>query len=175
MRGGHGSCEEPSMSSGCGIHPARCISAAATELDVNLLHLLKALHLICAFVFLSGTLVILALLWQQRDSELEPSEQYSDVLSASVGWNRWIVGPALMGVWIFGLVLAAKSGWFGAMWLNFKLVLVVGMSGVHGVVSARLRKAVTAEITNQNRFAAWASLTLGIALVCVVLLAVVKP
>jgi len=34
-----------------------------------------------------------------------------------------------------GLWLAYRGGWFAAHWLHLKLALVLGMSGVHGILS----------------------------------------
>ena len=41
--------------------------------------------------------------------------------------------------WVLGLWLAWQGGWFAAPWLHVKLALVIGMSGVHGMLSKYVR------------------------------------
>jgi putative membrane protein len=50
-----------------------------------------------------------------------------------------IMTPAMIAAWISGLWLAYEAGFFRAGWFHAKLALVVVMSGVHGLLIARLR------------------------------------
>ena len=55
--------------------------------------------------------------------------------------NRVVTGPALVIAWVCGIWLALQAGWFASHWLQVKLVLVLGLSAVHGSLSAGLRRA----------------------------------
>ena len=57
---------------------------------------------------------------------------------------RAIINPAMVATWVFGLWLAwlgpdSRYGWFASDWLWAKIILVLGLSAVHGLL-ARWRK-----------------------------------
>lgn len=74
-------------------------------------------------------------------AHLPPGEQ-SEILRALFRLDRQIVSPALLLTWTFGLSLALWQGWFSSPWLLAKLVVVVALSGLHGVQSGRLRRSI---------------------------------
>ena len=47
-----------------------------------------------------------------------------------------IINPAMGVTWILGLVLIWQGGWWTAGWLHGKVLLVVILSGLHGVMCA---------------------------------------
>ena len=55
-------------------------------------------------------------------------------------WDRRVTFPALALVWITGLTIALQGHWFGDWWLTIKLILVAGLSGLHGVLSGTIRR-----------------------------------
>jgi putative membrane protein len=48
---------------------------------------------------------------------------------------RFIMTPAMIATWLFGLALMSAGGWLTAGWLHAKLVLVVAMTVMHGLMS----------------------------------------
>ena len=52
---------------------------------------------------------------------------------------RAIINPAMIATWLLGLWLAWEGGWFAAHWLQAKLVLVLVLSGVHGLLARWVR------------------------------------
>jgi putative membrane protein len=52
---------------------------------------------------------------------------------------RAIMTPAMLVAWASGLWLAWQAGFFKVGWFHGKLALVVALSGVHGLLVARLR------------------------------------
>ncbi|MBL8590726.1 MAG: protoporphyrinogen oxidase HemJ [Methylobacteriaceae bacterium] len=50
-----------------------------------------------------------------------------------------IMTPAMIVAWATGLWLAWQAGFFRSGWFHGKLLLVVALSGVHGMLVARLR------------------------------------
>jgi putative membrane protein len=54
---------------------------------------------------------------------------------------RAVTVPSMILSWITGITLAVWGGWFSGGWLHGKLLFVVLLSGLHGVVAGRLRKA----------------------------------
>jgi len=58
--------------------------------------------------------------------------------------KRVILTPAIVAVWVLGLMLATSYGLAGAGWLHAKIALVLVMSGFHGWMSgasARYRRS----------------------------------
>jgi uncharacterized membrane protein len=77
--------------------------------------------------------------------------------------------------WGLGIALASLGGWFGAGWLYAKLVLVFALSGLHGVLSACLRRQL--EGTNV-RERAWIRIGPALCIAAfgaIALLVVLKP
>lgn len=93
--------------------------------------LLKVLHMIAA-----GLTVIGLLLSAFTVANPPPAER----LSALRRWDRFVTGPALVAVWILGVLLAIEGHWFPSGWLPAKLVFVLILSALHGMQSGGLRR-----------------------------------
>ncbi|MDE1149149.1 MAG: CopD family protein [Azospirillaceae bacterium] len=96
---------------------------------------LVSLHAAAATVFVIGLLAAGIML-----AHAGPDTAGPKLWRAVRGWHRWVTGPALILVWGLGLTLAITAGWFAAGWLHAKLVLVLILSGIHGMQSANLRR-----------------------------------
>ena len=127
----------------------------------------KALHVAAVIVFVGGTLATALLLTAMRTFP----DQAAPIATALRGWDQIVTVPAMMATWALGIGLAAAGGWFVSGWLQAKLVLVVVLSGLHGVQSGRLRRATAAAAAGPWR---GDLVIIGCAAVIAVL-AVVKP
>ena len=97
---------------------------------------LKALHVASALVFVGGVIGVSIFL---AAASAEPATNRS--LAQRVrSWDQTVTTPAMLLVWAFGLALALDGGWLSHGWLQAKLVLVVGLSAIHGMQSGRLRR-----------------------------------
>lgn len=94
---------------------------------------LKALHVAAALTFFAGVLGVGIFLRVIGPSASEPAR-------ALRRWDQMVTTPAMLLVWAFGLTLAIQGNWFTSGWLIAKLALVVGLSGLHGVQSGKLRR-----------------------------------
>lgn len=104
---------------------------------------LKGLHLAAVLVWIGGLLLLgvtVTALRAVNDAVLLPHEKR--VGTAVLQWDRRVTTPAMLAAWALGIGLASWGGWFGAFWLSAKLTIVVGLSGLHGVLSATLRRHV---------------------------------
>jgi len=137
--------------------------------------LVRLLHVSADIVFIAGLLagaLVLAALSFQAEPELAEERRLVDAMRR---FNRIVTGPALVIAWICGTWLALQAGWFASHWLQFKLVLVLALSAVHGSLSAGLRRACAPVPAVPSR--AWRA-TPALALVAtaiVVWLALMKP
>lgn len=137
---------------------------------------LKGLHLAAVLTWVGGLVLVgvtTAALRPVGESVLLPHEKR--LATAILKWDRRVTTPAMLAVWALGIGLASWGGWFGALWLNAKLPIVVGLSALHGILSATLRRHVEQD---ERPAPAWIRHAPGIALGgigVIALLATIKP
>jgi len=88
---------------------------------------------------------------------------------------RAIINPAMIVTWVLGLWLAWSGGWFAAPWLHAKLVLVLGMMGVHGILSKYVREFAADKRPKSQRFFRIINEVPTVLMILIVILVVVKP
>lgn len=101
---------------------------------------LKALHIVFVVAWMAGMLIFPR--YKVHQMSAKPGEPLFDTLrDASAKLKKVILTPAMLAVWVLGLALVAlnpalaSGGWFGV-----KLLLVLGLTGVHGYFSALGKK-----------------------------------
>jgi len=77
--------------------------------------------------------------------------------------------------WILGLVLILQGGFMTAGWLHAKLVLVIGMSALHGILGRWARDFVIGRNTRSQKFYRIINEIPTILMIVIVILVVVKP
>ncbi len=108
-----------------------------------LYELIKAAHILSVIVFLSG-MAIVAMFLRYPSANTLPSIQ---------NFDRYVTTPAMLLTWAFGILLGVMGGWFGAgggFWFAFKILLVLVLSGLHGMITGRLRRKVREENFNAD-------------------------
>ena len=88
---------------------------------------------------------------------------------------RIIMNPAMIVVWVLGIALALASGAFSQGWLHGKLLIVLGLSGYQGFLSAYAKKLARGERTLPGRTLRLLNEVPGLAAVIIVVLVIVKP
>jgi len=86
-----------------------------------------------------------------------------------------IINPSMILTWLLGLWLAWSSGFYAAHWLQAKFVLVLAMSGVHGILSKYVREFAADRRRKSQKFFRILNEIPTIILILIVILAVVKP
>jgi putative membrane protein len=86
-----------------------------------------------------------------------------------------IINPAMVLTWVLGLWLAWRSGLYATTWLQLKFVLVLLMSGVHGVLSKYVREFAADRRKKSQKFFRILNEIPTVLLILIVILAVVKP
>jgi protoporphyrinogen IX oxidase len=97
---------------------------------------IKAAHLVAIMLFVGGALAV-AILCQVLP---RLGDQAMVAAQAVRRWDQRVTSPALLATWGMGLWLASSGHWFTQTWLQLKLVLVLLLSGLHGMQSGRLRR-----------------------------------
>lgn len=137
---------------------------------------LKGLHLAVVLTWVGGLVLLgvtVAALRPLKEAVLLPHEKR--LATALLRWDRRVTTPAMLAAWALGIGLASWGGWFGALWLSAKLPIVVGLSGLHGVLSATLRRHVEQAGRPAPAWIRHAPLIAIVGVAAIALLAVVKP
>ena len=97
---------------------------------------IKAIHVAATIVFIGGMLVVAVFLASRPDA-VGASAPAARIVRR---WDETVTTPAMLLVWALGLTLAASGGWFVEAWLQAKLIVVLVLSGLHGIQSGQLRR-----------------------------------
>ena len=142
----------------------------ATRYDLVVL-----LHISADILFIFGVLAasfVLAALSFQAAASLAKEQR---LVAGMRRLHRGVTMPAMLVAWACGVWLAVQAGWFHSGWLHAKLVLVLGLSALHGIEAAALRRASgPAPAAPSRAWAAAPAVALG-AIVGVLWLVLVKP
>jgi putative membrane protein len=135
--------------------------------------LIKSFHLAAVLTWVGGMLALSVALAAQGTREAPASGQ--PLLSAIYRWDRRVTTPALAVVWLLGITLLVMGGWYSAPWLWAKFVIVFVLSGMHGNLSASLRRLLAGQAVQLPASVRWVpGLTLA-AITAVALLVILKP
>jgi len=135
---------------------------------------LKALHVIAVISWMAGMLYLPRLFVYH--CEADPGSRQSETFKVMERrLLKAIINPAMVVTWVLGLWLAWKGGWFAAHWLYIKLVLVLGMMGVHGILTKYVREFAADRRRKSAKFFRILNEIPTILLILIVILAVVKP
>ncbi len=86
-----------------------------------------------------------------------------------------ILTPAMLLVWILGLMLAFDIDAFGQLWFSAKLLLVVGLSGYQGWLGRYGKKLANGERPLSSRAVRIINEIPGVAVALIIVLVIVRP
>ena len=93
----------------------------------------KAFHVIAVISWMAGMLYLPRLFVYHCSAELG-SRQSETFKVMERRLLRGIINPAMVVSWTLGVWMIYDGGWMSAHWLQFKLVLVLALSGIHGLL-----------------------------------------
>jgi len=135
---------------------------------------IKALHVLALIAWMAGMLYLPRLFVYHADSPVgSPQSATFKVMEHRL--LRLIMLPAMIVTWITGLTLAYEGGFFVAGWLHTKLLLVLLMTGVHGMLSKTRRTFAADQNRRPARFYRVLNEVPTVLLIGIVILVVVKP
>ena len=134
----------------------------------------KAIHILAVISWMAGMLYLPRLFVYHAEAE-KGSVQSETFKVMERRLLRAIINPAMIVTWVFGLWLAWKGFGFSGGWLHAKLAAVLALSGVHGYLSAAVRKF--SEDRNQKPARHWRMVNEipTVLMIVIVILVVVKP
>lgn len=136
---------------------------------------IKAFHLAAVITWIGGMLVLSVVLMALTSPSGPRSDRDRHLINTARTWDSRVTTPAMLIVWVLGLVMALQAGWFSAPWLWIKLVVVVILSALHGIQSGTLRRLAGDASRPPPAFLRFAAPVVMAAVVGIAILAITKP
>jgi putative membrane protein len=135
---------------------------------------IKAFHIIAVIAWMAGMLYLPRLFVYHADAE-RGSIQSETFKVMERRLLRAIINPAMIATWVLGLWLAWKVFAFQGGWLHAKIALVFLLSGVHGYLSAAMRRFADDRNDKPARHWRMVNEIPTLLMIGIVILVVVKP
>jgi putative membrane protein len=134
----------------------------------------KALHLIAAIAWMAGMLYLPRLFVYHCG--VEPGSPQSETFKTMERrLLKAIINPAMIATWVLGLWLVWSGGWLAAGWFHAKLVLVLILSGVHGLFARWVKDFAADRNRRTATFYRVVNEVPTLLMIGIVILAIVKP
>ncbi len=136
---------------------------------------IKAFHIISVIALMAGLLIYPRYKLHQLGSK--PGEDLFETMKvASDRLRKIILNPALVMAWIFGIImLILNPDLLGQGWIQLKLVLVLGLSALHGYFIGIGRKIDVGERHISSKVLKILNEIPFLIMILVVILAIIKP
>jgi putative membrane protein len=133
-----------------------------------------AFHIIAVIAWMSGLLYLprLFVYHTQTKPGSEGSERFK-VMERKL--LKGIINPSMVAVWILGPLLAWLTSAYLDLWLQIKFVLVLILSGIHGLMVRYWKAFRDDRNTNSERFYRIFNEIPAALMVAIVILVVIKP
>ncbi|UZF91203.1 protoporphyrinogen oxidase HemJ [Bosea sp. NBC_00550] len=135
---------------------------------------IKAFHVVAVISWMAGMLYLPRLMVYHAEAQTG-SIQSETFKIMERRLLKGIINPAMMLTWVLGLYLAWYAFGFKGGWLHAKLLLVVILSGIHGMLAKHVR--AFAEDRNQKpaRYFRMINEVPAVLMLAIVILVIVKP
>jgi putative membrane protein len=135
---------------------------------------IKALHIIALIAWMAGLLYLPRLFVYHVDAA--PGSVQSQTFKVMERrLLKFIMNPAMIATWGFGLILMISGGWSKAPWMHAKLLLVLLLSGAHGVFAKWVKTFAADRNARPARTYRIANEVPTVLMILIVILVVVKP
>ncbi len=134
----------------------------------------KAFHVISVIAWMAGMLYLPRLFVYHCEAEVG-SKQSETFKVMERKLLKAIINPAMILTWVLGFWLVWDAGWHKAGWFQAKFVLVLILSGIHGMLTRYWRDFAHDRNTKSQRFFRIINEVPAILMVGIVILVIVKP
>jgi len=135
---------------------------------------LKAVHVMAVISWMAGMLYLPRLFVYHCGAEIG-SHQSETFKVMERRLLRGIINPSMTVSWALGLWMVYDGGWISAHWLQCKLLLVVALSGIHGLLVRWTEDFATDQNRHSERFYRIMNEVPAVLMVGIVIMAVIKP
>lgn len=137
---------------------------------------IKSIHVIAVISWMSGLLYLPRLFVYHVERGAVGSQVSETFKIMEYKLLKFITTPAMIVAWIFGILMLLQPGFdWSQGWIHAKILLVLLMSGFHGVCSKWVREFACDKNTRTSRFYRIANEIPTILLILIVILVIVKP
>ena len=134
----------------------------------------KSAHIIFVIFWMAG-LFLLPRYYIYHQEAAQGSPEEARWVERERKLRNIIINPAMILVWIFGIMLAFLIHAWGDAWLHLKLLVVIGLSGYHGYMVAYGKKLAKGVRPVSGKALRIMNEIPGIATALIVILVIVKP
>jgi len=135
---------------------------------------IKALHVIAVIAWMAGMLYLPRLFVYHCEAPVgSPQSEMLKVMERRL--LRIIIDPAMVATWVFGLTLALLTGAFHEHWFQLKFLLVLAMSGLHGMFAATVKRFARDANSRPQHFYRIINEVPMLLVIAIVILVIVKP
>jgi len=137
----------------------------------------KAFHVISIIAWMAGLLYLPRLFVYHSYAEVGSKESETFKLM-EVRLLRYIMNPAMIASWVFGLLLLFYYGvvnWSVDIWFHIKFLLVIILTGYHMFLARWRRLFAQDQNPHSAKFYRWMNEVPTVIMVSVVILAVARP
>jgi len=135
---------------------------------------IKAGHLIAVISWMAGLFYLPRLFVHHAERAVTGSDMSETFKMMEMKLYSVIMTPAMIGTWVFGLLLASIPGVLG-WWFLPKLIAVLAMTGFHGWLNARRKEFLADTNTRSGRTYRFANEVPTLLMVIIVVMVIVKP
>jgi len=135
---------------------------------------LKAGHIIFVIFWMAG-LFMLPRYFVYHQEAAADSPENAVWIDRERKLIKIILNPAMIVVWVLGLLLAYTTGAWAQGWFHAKLLLVVGLSAYQGWLAAYGKRLATGKRPLDNKTLRIMNEVPGVATAIIVVLVIVKP
>jgi len=134
----------------------------------------KAFHVIAVIAWMAGMLYLPRLFVYHCGAE-QGSRQSETFKVMERRLLRAIINPAMVISWALGLWMVYDGAWISAHWLHLKLLLVVALSGIHGMLARWTGDFAADRNRHSERFYRVINEVPAVLMTGIVILVVIKP
>ena len=135
---------------------------------------IKALHVMAVISWMAGMLYLPRLMVYHAEAQIG-SIQSETFKIMERRLLKGIINPAMILTWVLGLYLAWYAFGFKGGWLHAKLLLVVVLSGIHGMLVKHVRNFAADRNAKSPRYFRVLNEVPAVLMVGIVILVIVKP
>ena len=143
---------------------------------MNSYFLFKSLHLIAVFSWMAGLLYLPRIfVYHVENKEKKEATEIFEVMEKRLFF--YIMRPAMIFTWIFGLILIYLNGVeiFSQLWIQIKIVLVVLLSVYNDYLGKCLRSLKNNTNTRSSKFFRIINEIPTVLLIFIVFVVIIKP
>ena len=143
---------------------------------MNLYLIIKSLHLIAVISWMAG-LLYLPRIFVYHVENFEKKEVTSIFETMEKRLYNYIMRPAMLFSWIFGIVLIYLNGLgvLTSLWIQIKLVLVIILSGYNEYLGKCMIKLKNRTNSKTSKFYRYLNEVPTVLLILIVFIVIIKP